>query len=525
MSSTALEILLYVVSIPVFGFAFVMVLVMSYERARRKGYRPPGTVLVILAGWTVGIAITVIRHPPNSTSYRFFVDFLWVPLLLSAAATAAIILIRPSRELRVFSARQVKFPLVRVGEIVIGLGVVLCVITLVFWLTGKTGSITVIRALTLWMAFLVPTGSYLIRRGRRLTTAPSLDERFLQDSRSPVLYLRAFKQEKQFFVIGPKSEYGMYAKSWHARVARSDQKIGITFEQYLSDQVESDVGPFVALGSPEDYLAPEGASRMYAKDTDWMEKLDQLARRSACILVEMGKSDNLRWEFEHLRQEGLQQKMFVITRPSTEGPSFQWAFWGLLWRLRGIHAVRWPEFSREMARLGYELGPENPGDGSVITFDAEAQGILLTTAADRPADFVEPLRVWVAGKGKVGRYVPSSCANCGRRVYAFPTQVPMASLCHNCQEGSPTKRTWKRIAPTLYVLLACLLFVAFMVGAAIWVPKGSWMDRHIGGIGTVVVIGLIVGCFALTIWTDSGGESPSGAQPRSAPGRGKRMMR
>jgi hypothetical protein len=36
MSSTALEILFYVVSIPVFGFACVMVLVMSYERTQRS---------------------------------------------------------------------------------------------------------------------------------------------------------------------------------------------------------------------------------------------------------------------------------------------------------------------------------------------------------------------------------------------------------------------------------------------------------------------------------------------------------
>jgi len=58
-------------------------------------------------------------------------------------------------------------------------------------------------------------------------------------------------------MIGLKSEYGAYAKSFHARLPRDDQKIGITFEEYLSDALEKDVGPFVALGSPEDCLAPE----------------------------------------------------------------------------------------------------------------------------------------------------------------------------------------------------------------------------------------------------------------------------
>ena len=85
-------------------------------------------------------------------------------------------------------------------------------------------------------------------------------------------------------MIGLKSEYGAYAKSFHARLPRDDQKIGITFEEYLSDALEKDVGPFVALGSAEDCLAPEGALRIYAKDTDWMEKLDQLARHSVTVL-------------------------------------------------------------------------------------------------------------------------------------------------------------------------------------------------------------------------------------------------
>ena len=85
-------------------------------------------------------------------------------------------------------------------------------------------------------------------------------------------------------MIGLKSEYGAYAKSFHARLPRNDQKIGITFEEYLSDALENEVGPFVALGSLQDYLAPEGALCIYAKDTDWMEKLDQLARRSVTVL-------------------------------------------------------------------------------------------------------------------------------------------------------------------------------------------------------------------------------------------------
>jgi hypothetical protein len=505
-----LEILLFAVSIPAFGFAFILMLVVSYERARLKGYRLPGAVLIILAGAATGITATILRNPPNSTDYRFFVDFFWLPLLFSGAATAILILVLPRKRSRVFGQRQVRFPFVWVGQAVIALGLLLIGVTVHWSLAGHGDLSLVWKGALIALGFLAPTGRYLIRRGRRLEGAPSFEQQLAQDSRSPVLYLRAFKQERQFFVIGGSAEYGAQAKSWHARVSKPEQKVGIPFEQYLSDAVEGSLGPFVALGSPEDYLAPEGARRMYAKDTDWMERLDGLARRAICILVEMGKSANLRWEFEHLRREGLQQKLFVVTRHSTEGSGLAWAFWGLVWRLQGIRDVKWKEFSSDLARLGYDLGLEDPGPGSVITFDGEGRGILLTTEADRPADFVEPIRAWATERQKIGRHVPSSCSKCGRGIYALPGEAGVAGKrCRDCEEGSPRKRTWERIAPTVYFLLGLLLFLAFFIAVAIWIPEESFVSRHIGGIGTALFIAL------LAIWVAVVGRMDSRA-PKAA---------
>lgn len=511
MFSTAFDLVLFALSLVSLSFALVIVLFVSYQQARRKGYRPPAAALIILAGWAVGIAATVLRHPAESTSHRFLflflVDFFWLPLLFSALTTAVFILALPRRPLRMFGNRQVKFPFVRVGQALIGLGAALCVITPLLWLAGQrdltltqkvsNGFLVLVSCAAFVLTFVVPTGIYLIRRGRRLA-AQAVDEHpILDDPRPLVLYLRAFKQEKQFFVIGYKSQYGAYAKSWHARVSGDDQKIGITFEEYLSDALLKSIGRFVALGSPGDYLAPEGASRIYAKDTDWTEKLDLLVQRSICILVEMGKSDNLRWEFEHLRREGLQQKMFVITRPSTEGSAFQWAFWGLLWRLRGIRSVSRQEFSEDLAKLGYDLGTEDSGPGSVITFDADGRGILLTTRADRPVEFVEPIRAWIATGEKVGRHLLTTCPKCGRKTYTFTAGVQ--ELCRDCQEGSPANRTWSRIAPSVYLVGVFALFIGFIVAAVIWVPEGSWIDRHIGGLVTALFVSMLAAFFFVMV--------------------------
>lgn len=482
MFSTVLQYLIFVVSIFLFAFAFIVVLFVSFGQARRKGYRPLGAILIILAGWVIGITATAIRRPPNSTSYRFFVDFFWLPLLFSTAATTILIVVLPRRMLRTFGSRQFKFPFVKVGKAIIGGTIVLSAVSLFLALAGKAQPHVVWDAIKL-TAILVPTGLYLIRRGRRLKTAPSFEEYLIQDPRPPVLYIRAFKQETQYFVIGAKSEYGAYAKSWHAAAAEDEQKVGITFEEYLSDVVTSSIGPFVALGSPEDYLPPEGAMRMYAKDKDWMEKFDQLARRATCILVEMGKSENLRWEFEHLRGEGLQQKLFVVTRHSTESSRFGWAFFGLLWRLGGIPPVTWQSFSLDLAKFGYELGADDPGPGSVITFDAKGRGIVLTTQADLPAEFVEPIQGWLTAPEKFTPWRPLFCSSCGRRIYVppDPTGEVKQWLCEGCNwEFSASDRAWRRIAPAACVWLVILSLVAVPVVLGLWVPETAWPSRHLG---------------------------------------------
>lgn len=515
-----LEILLFFVSIPLFGFACALMLVVSYERARQKGYRAPGAVLIIMAGAAVGIAAAIVRNPPNSNNYRFFVDFFWLPLLFSAVATAILILVLPRRKSRIFGQRQVRFPFVWIGQAVIALGLLLTAVTLHRWLAGQGDLNLVLKGMALGVGLLTPTGRFLIRRGRRLEGAPSFEQYLVQHPRPPVLYLRAFKQERQFFVIGGNADYGSYAKSWHVSVSKPEQNIGIPFEQYFSGAVESGLGPFVALGSPEDYLAPEGAFRMYAKDTDWMERLDRLARQSICMLVEMGKSTNLRWEFEHLRREGLQQKLFVITRHSTEGAWLAWTFWGVVWRLQGLRSVNWREFSNDLARLGYALGFENPGPGSVITFDAEGRGILLTTGADRPAEYVEPIRAWTNDRQKIGRNIPVSCSKCGRGFYALPEEAEaVEKWCRDCQEGSPRQRAWRRIAPTVYFLLVLLLLFVFIGAVVIWTPKESFLNRHIGGIGAVLFVGLMVLLIVVV-----GRMDPPAAQAAEAtkPGQGNR---
>ena len=90
-------------------------------------------------------------------------------------------------------------------------------------------------------------------------------------------------------------------------------RVEIPFEQYFHHEIEKKLGPFVALGSPEDYVPPMGALREYANDDTWQQEFDRLAHKSRCIVAEVGSSDNVRWELEHVRAENLQRKLFFFS--------------------------------------------------------------------------------------------------------------------------------------------------------------------------------------------------------------------
>jgi len=150
------------------------------------------------------------------------------------------------------------------------------------------------------------------------------------------------------------------------------------------------------LGNPEDYIPPEGAFRLYAKDSDWKDRLDDLAKRASWILVETGSSDALGWEFDHLRREGLQQKIFIITPPARE-VVFVWWFINFNRYLNRIGAVSWLQFAEMIAPFGYEVDRSDPGPGAVVTFDSNGKSILLISDAKTPEDFVGAIRAWTNG--------------------------------------------------------------------------------------------------------------------------------
>lgn len=59
----------------------------------------------------------------------------------------------------------------------------------------------------------------------------------------------------------------------------------------------------------------------------------------------------------------------------------------------------------------------------MITFDLAGNAVLLTSEANMPIDFIEPIRAWISEGKKFGRHIATSCLSCGRTFFARPNRA------------------------------------------------------------------------------------------------------
>jgi hypothetical protein len=400
---------------------------------------------VVLATLAATISLTLPFLPsgvglgPNQFLLCEFVP----PITIFWIVGLILVAVLPGRSARVSGERQVNFPFALVGWTVGTAGFVVVAIAIWFWFSGRQAFPLVLR--TLWLAgVMIAFGRYLVRRGQATANQPVLEKVLVDDPRSPVLYLRAFNQEGQAFAVGDASKYGAYVEGWQ-RVAIAGQRVAVPFEQYFHHSIETRLGPFVALGSPEDYVPPHGAVRHYATDDTWQAELARLAKRARCIVAEVNTAGNLRWEFEHLRSKGYQKKLFFLSTPEDAAAPWRSALGRFFGGIRGlIPPVSWHTFADDLGSLGYELSSDDPGPGSLITFDGRGRQVLLSTEADLPEEFIEPLEAWLTHKKKTGRCTPVSCTTCGCTFHVHAQNaLTTPLLCRRCR--SP-HRSARRVA-------------------------------------------------------------------------------
>jgi hypothetical protein len=141
-----------------------------------------------------------------------------------------------------------------------------------------------------------------MRHVARCAGLRSAEDVLIEDQRAPVLFLRGFEDDQVSLKSATMAAY--------ARVVDP----GIT-QANLEDVLLAglDIGPVVAIGRPQDVVAPVGVARRYVHDEAWRDVVVSLMDRAVLIVVGVSESVGVAWELEQLRDRGhLGKSVFVI---------------------------------------------------------------------------------------------------------------------------------------------------------------------------------------------------------------------
>jgi hypothetical protein len=153
---------------------------------------------------------------------------------------------------------------------------------------GKTpGFLITITTLILTVLTLKLTSWFSNKyRARQRLVVLRIEELIKEDTRPPVLYLRAFKDDNT--------------------IARA---IGFKSLEQEMKLVLFDIGPFIAFAEPNNEPADPGAARIYASQEDWQEEVRQEMSKAQLVIMRIADSPSFWWEVreatERVRPERL----------------------------------------------------------------------------------------------------------------------------------------------------------------------------------------------------------------------------
>lgn len=104
--------------------------------------------------------------------------------------------------------------------------------------------------------------------------------------------------------------------------------LGQAWERNFEELIASEMrryGPFVAIGRPDESLPPLGAAREYVDGATWQERVHHLATEARLVVLIIGQTQGLEWEFRRLREMGaLDRTLLVVPPTATEDVRSRW---------------------------------------------------------------------------------------------------------------------------------------------------------------------------------------------------------
>ncbi len=399
-----LAIILLVISTLGWAACFILSTVWMYKILARKGYHYPHIVFLLIPGGMIAVTVVLILlvvvlaykqlsaiDTTKITGILLFSLVFYAPLLASAGLFALILHEVPLKQR--LGPRKVPFLYRGASILLIVASIVSPVVFLVVFHLSIVNSLRLLAPLT--TAALAC--SYLAYRA----AAPDLDETLRADTRPSVLYLRTFKDEERLFARPPRGARDVLSQYFN-RYSHSPNKLYQTFEEFFTVSIRTRLGPFVALGNPEDSLPPLGAGRTYASDETWKKEVERLAKDALCILAPVSQSESLEWELGHLMRSGLLKKLFILTPPSASQPltSPLVRLIDFLIRLLTVESIEkwkrreampWEDFRAALAKLGYILPITDPGLGSIVAFDRTGNATTIVQGVGTADEYLEAI--------------------------------------------------------------------------------------------------------------------------------------
>ncbi len=170
-------------------------------------------------------------------------------------------------------------------------GVLLYVVAFVgIFLGGQAGFAGLAVSFVLAMVLIWVAARLLVRAKRQ--AAPNARTLLARDRRPPVVYLRSFTADRT-------TAKGVTFSSW------------FTEEEQLV-RVMRDVGPLVAIGEPGELLPSLGAARLYVGTDDWQQVVHDLLARARLVMLRIGQSPGLYWEFENVVRRARPEQIVLL---------------------------------------------------------------------------------------------------------------------------------------------------------------------------------------------------------------------
>ena len=163
---------------------------------------------------------------------------------------------------------------------------------------------------------------YLGMRGA-VCFRPRAETLIALDGRPPVIYLRSFCDDEamvarpwRFTLAALHWKYLMneYTRAGFLRVMFHHGKLRL--EQAIEDELSA-IGPFVAIGEPNERYPDFGATRAYFEGDDaaWRDAVQSWIESAALVVVLPGATEGLAWELEKIQAGGRAHKLLLIFPP------------------------------------------------------------------------------------------------------------------------------------------------------------------------------------------------------------------